>query len=146
MKKLSPFRIGCTRRRFVGFAGVNKLKYKGSTGNNSLTAWKKISSDYPKGIKNFRCWEFDSRNSIRFQDTRFARWLTADLLHFQLMMSHSTGYTHTTTNWGMSSSPPSQVLVFHTFSSTLYDTPRLLNVSCNLLTRFIRSLSIVMAW
>ena len=37
-------------------------------------------------------------------------------------MSHSTGNTHTTTNWGMSSSLPSRLLVFHTFSSTLWHT------------------------
>lgn len=81
MKKLSPFCIGCTRRRFFGFRGVNKLKDKGSTGDNPLTAWKKVSSDYPKGIKYIRCWELDSGNSIRFQDTRLARGLTADLLY-----------------------------------------------------------------
>ena len=81
MKKLSPFRIGCARWRFVGFRSVNKLKYKGSAGNNPLTAWKKVSSDYPKGIKDIRYQELDSRNSIRFQDTGFARWLTAHLLH-----------------------------------------------------------------
>ena len=36
-KKLSPFRIGCTRRGFVGFGDVDKLKHKGSTGDNPLT-------------------------------------------------------------------------------------------------------------
>jgi hypothetical protein len=30
---------------------VNKLEHKGSTGDNPLTAWKKISSDDPKDIK-----------------------------------------------------------------------------------------------
>ena len=34
------------------------------------------------------------------------------------------------------------MLKFYTLSSSLYYTPRLLNVSCSLLTRFIRSLSI----
>ena len=66
MKKLSPFRIGCTRRCFFGLRGVNKLKHKGSPGNNPLTAWKKVSSDYPKNIKDIRCWELDKRKQHTF--------------------------------------------------------------------------------
>lgn len=66
MKKLSPFRIGCTRRRFFWFSGVNKLKHKGSPGNNPLTAWKKVSSNYPKNIKDIRYWELDKRKQHTF--------------------------------------------------------------------------------